>query len=147
MASKGFEMNFLLQFIFNFDIELYVSILYICLLFLHLSLKFDLDSIKKIKTKVRIVFFQYLLSKAINLQMGFLIYCSDFVSIIKTTQVKDFLKIILIIFAQYFVFEIYWKVRKNYQLYININLNKIKKDKKVFLYLKRRSLGNYLTFL
>ena len=147
MASKGFEMNFLLQFIFNFDIELYVSILYICLLFLHLSLKFDLDSIKKIKTKVRIVFFQYLLSKAINLQMGFLIYCSDFVSIIKTTQVKDFLKIILIIFAQYFVFEIYWKVRKNYQLYINKNLNKLKKDKKVFLYLKRRSLGNYLTFL
>lgn len=147
MASKGFEMNFLLQFIFNFDIELYVSILYICLLFLHLSLKFDLDSIKKIKTKVRIVFFQYLLSKAINLQMGFLIYCSDFVSIIKTTQVKDFLKIILIIFAQYFVFEIYWKVRKNYQLYINKNLDKLKKDKKVFLYLKRRSLGNYLTFL
>ena len=140
-------MNFLLQFIFNFDIELYVSILYICLLFLHLSLKFDLDSIKKIKTKVRIVFFQYLLSKAINLQMGFLIYCSDFVSIIKTTQVKDFLKIILIIFAQYFVFEIYWKVRKNYQLYINKNLDKLKKDKKVFLYLKRRSLGNYLTFL
>ena len=147
MASKGFEINFLLQFIFNFDIELYVSILYICLLFLHLFFKFNLDSVKKIKTKVRIVFFQYLLSKAINLQMGFLIYCSDFVSIIKTAQVKDFSKIILIIFAQYFVFEIYWKVRKNYQLYINKNLDKLKKDKKVFLYLKRRSLGNYLTFL